>query len=1290
MKRKLVYALVGLCVTLLISPLKSSSQKTTKTTKPAEQTQSKKKYPSLLWEITGNGLTKPSYLFGTMHISNKMVFNLSDSFYKAIKNVEVVALEQNPEVWQDAYSKQDLSNERGNMYAELYNNFNAANERLTEGTFSLSNYEPKIQLGLASEAKMVNGMLYRNNIGQENFEEETYLDMYIYRLGRKLNKIVTGVEDYKESDRIVKEAYRDMYKDKKSRRYTYDVNGYDYKRKMEEAYRKGDLDMLDSLQIATSISDAFNEKFLYKRNEIQANSIDTILKKHSLFVGVGAAHLAGERGVIELLRKKGYTLRAVAIGQRNSEEKDKLEKVRVPLSFQRQYAEDSLFSVEIPGDKFYRFSSYIQNNMVQYADMANGSYYMVTRVKTDAGLFGNSTDDELKKIDSLLYENVPGKILSKKLISRNGFKGYDILNRTRKGDEQRYNIYALPNEIIIFKVSGIADYITEGKETDQFFSSVSFDSLIANKSFIYTPPYGGFTAIFPAKPQYIPEKRNDEDRSEWLCSDNKSNHYFIFKTTIQQYDYIEEDTFELRLMEESFKSSPFFKEAKEGRTGSWKNYPVIDAKYNHIDGDNFKVRYLIQGSNYYIIGAKYKNDEVSADAFINSFNITPTHYGETKVRKDTALGFTVNSPVFYPEKDTTDNVSLEDIYASYGDGDNEDQMSAYMDLFKSISIKSIGNDTTGEYITLVSFKFPKYTYFKDSSAFMKSPIFRGSHDSDYIIKTRKESYTPNHWHTTFYQATDTASSRIITTKSFYKNGILFYLVNMGDSITAPGDFVGKFYETFEPADTFQNFNVFAKKSEKFFNEYFSTDTLLSKVATRNMDASLFDSSDLPNIRKAIDQLSWKNKNYLSLKKRWIDIIGNFQDTASVGYLSRLYMQVKDTSELQNAILDALLEMRTSNSFASFSNLLITEPPTLTTNNNDYSGSAYGSVNMNMLFNAFADDGSNSQRKFYKYHWGPLYDTLALTAKIMPDLLNLMTLDDYKDDVLQLLTYAVDSSYVKAETYKQYFNKFLLEAKQQLKKEVAREHEKEMNKLQNDDADDADSYRYNYRGNVDNDLEDYAVLLMPFWDNSTEVPALFNKILQLQDKDTKLSVAVLMLRNKKAVADSILNNLAADDKYRIDLYNDLKDAKLTDKFPAKYLNQYDFSKSLLDDVSYYAKPDTIVFTNKILVNSNRQKGWLYFYKYKKSKDDKEWFIAYSGLQPTDTSKIKTEFNSYKKYFIDFSREVYNTENINETQSILLKKCLYSLRESSSQFYGKYDDDDVATDAVEEVKAGGRDY
>ena len=70
-------------------------------------------YNSLLWEITGNGLTKPSYLFGTMHVSSKMAFHLGDSFYFALKQADAVALELNPELWQPQMAR----------LAELNNNY---------------------------------------------------------------------------------------------------------------------------------------------------------------------------------------------------------------------------------------------------------------------------------------------------------------------------------------------------------------------------------------------------------------------------------------------------------------------------------------------------------------------------------------------------------------------------------------------------------------------------------------------------------------------------------------------------------------------------------------------------------------------------------------------------------------------------------------------------------------------------------------------------------------------------------------------------------------------------------------------------------------------------------------------------------------------------------------------------------------------------------------------------------------------------------------------------------------
>ncbi|MBM3415796.1 MAG: TraB/GumN family protein [Bacteroidetes bacterium] len=66
---------------------------------------------------------------------------------------------------------------------------------------------------------------------------------------------------------------------------------------LQEAYRRGNLDLLDSINKYNSFSAAFDEKFLYRRNEIQAGSIDSILRSGTfLFAGVGAAHLPGDRG----------------------------------------------------------------------------------------------------------------------------------------------------------------------------------------------------------------------------------------------------------------------------------------------------------------------------------------------------------------------------------------------------------------------------------------------------------------------------------------------------------------------------------------------------------------------------------------------------------------------------------------------------------------------------------------------------------------------------------------------------------------------------------------------------------------------------------------------------------------------------------------------------------------------------------------------------------------------------------------------------------------------------------
>src|SRR6201994_3924232 len=115
-------------------------------TLPAQQRGIDKKYPALLWEITGHGLQKPSYLFGTMHVSSKLVFHLSDSFYLDIKSADIVALELDPQLWQDQMFR--FQNMQSNL--RFYTQ-GAPADLLNERSFQLEKYDDPLKSALSGE-----------------------------------------------------------------------------------------------------------------------------------------------------------------------------------------------------------------------------------------------------------------------------------------------------------------------------------------------------------------------------------------------------------------------------------------------------------------------------------------------------------------------------------------------------------------------------------------------------------------------------------------------------------------------------------------------------------------------------------------------------------------------------------------------------------------------------------------------------------------------------------------------------------------------------------------------------------------------------------------------------------------------------------------------------------------------------------------------------------------------------------------------------------------------------------
>ncbi len=1195
------------------------------------------KYPSIFWEITGNGLSKPSYLFGTMHVSDKMVFHLSDSFYIAMRNCDMVALELNPGHWQRDLMKMT---EGQLKYTDFYKG--STNNYLTEKSFQPDDYYNNLRAALTSNPQQINGLLYRTQSYEEDYEEDTYLDLYIYQTGRKLGKKAGGVEDYYETQKIILEAYADMAKEKVRKRQDTDGESVpDIEKKIQDAYRRGDLDMLDSLEKYTFNSPAYLEKFLYKRNEIQAHSIDTILKHNSLFVGVGAAHLPGNRGVIELLRKKGYKLRPVFMQDRDAENKETIEKIKVPVSFTEISTDDNLLKMKVPGP-FYRMQTgmrFSDNDNWQYADMENGSYYILTRVKTHAGLLGQTQKDVIKKIDSLLYENIPGKIISKTAINKNGYPGYDITNRTRRGDLQRYNILVTPAEILVFKMSGNLDYVN-GDEANTFFGSIAIQQQQKGWS-NYNAAGGGFSVQLPAQPNILLNTSEPDgiDRWEYEATDSaNSDAYAIWVKSVVNHNFLEEDTFDLSLIEQSLKQSDLI-EKEESRSLFINNgYQGLKMRFSLKAGGFMNAEALLRGTHYYLLMQRTDSKKEKGDAFFSSFSFKDYVYPAPTRYTDTIVHFSVNTPV----KPTLDSALVNMITTVMNDAGvaSRYESSGYWPKNKYALFKS---DSSGEAVLVTATEFPKYFQSRDSARFWKNQLDI-EEEKDLFLQSKTAVKITDSCSGFKLVWRDTNTVRQIVSTALLQNNILYRITALNDTLNTNSAFINEFFKSFTPYQTEAGTSVFTKKTDLFFKDLYSKDSLTKKKARAAIANVYYGPDNINRIHQFINALKYGEEDYFEMKARFISELGYIDDSCCtdsvVRALNDIYTRTADTSYFQNEAIWSLVNLKTKSSYNALKTLLLQDPPVFT-DEDDY-------------FSLFED----------------MEDSLKLAATLFPDILQLATIQDYKEPVNNLLISLLDSGYITAKDYEPYFGKMYFDAKIEMKKQQNIEEKLQEQQIQKENDENAEtvdvvrSYSYDYGSSTL--IKDYAELLIPFYDTKPGLPKFFDKLLQSRDTSVQLSTAVLLVSNNRKVADSIFLNLAAKDNYRAPLWRRLEKVKHTELFPQKYKTQQLMARSVLlssgdaDDFSEIKQDGQ----QKVAIKG--EKGVVYFYRYKIDKDD-EWQMGISGLQPENNKDVSSNDDltsmTDKKLMLDEpAQEQYEEE---------LKKLIFRQHRSAERFYG--DDD-----------------
>jgi uncharacterized protein YbaP (TraB family) len=274
---------------------------TPKKTNPSENT--------LLWRITGKGIAKPSYLFGTMHMLCADDIQLSDSLTNAIENADHVYLEldmDNLFEMMSAMTKMKMRNDTtlaDLLTKEEYQkvkSFFMENSKLLPFSM-LETFKPLLAASMIMEqqAGQCDNFISMEQLimqeakksgvkikGMETMEYQmSIFDSIPY--GFQARQLVKMMEDGDKSDDSEIKKITDAYRSQQLE-------------KMEEMTKKEDLGI-----------EQFTDLLLYNRNEAWAKKLENLLPTNALVVAVGAGHLPGEKGVINLLRKAGYKVEPV-------------------------------------------------------------------------------------------------------------------------------------------------------------------------------------------------------------------------------------------------------------------------------------------------------------------------------------------------------------------------------------------------------------------------------------------------------------------------------------------------------------------------------------------------------------------------------------------------------------------------------------------------------------------------------------------------------------------------------------------------------------------------------------------------------------------------------------------------------------------------------------------------------------------------------------------------------------------------------------------------------------------
>jgi len=264
---------------------------------------------TLFWQVSGNDLEQPSYIFGTMHLIRNEQFHIGENVTKKLLRAEQLIMEVDLEkvdvlgltqaaLLSDKMSMKDyLSEEEAGRLQQFFNDSLDINPMIFSTAYS------------RMKPFFLEQLLVVQYLGENAASYETEF----HAMAQDKNIPSVGLETFEDQIRFLdniplKEQYAQLVESVDS--FTQIRIQFDH---MTQAYEAGDLTSLaEMIESEWDTSSLYRKLLLDKRNQDWIPKLFSYFKSGKMFVAVGAGHLGGDNGIIALLRKAGYTVDPVS------------------------------------------------------------------------------------------------------------------------------------------------------------------------------------------------------------------------------------------------------------------------------------------------------------------------------------------------------------------------------------------------------------------------------------------------------------------------------------------------------------------------------------------------------------------------------------------------------------------------------------------------------------------------------------------------------------------------------------------------------------------------------------------------------------------------------------------------------------------------------------------------------------------------------------------------------------------------------------------------------------------